>query len=266
MRWVSGHKREPVVRLKTPAELELMREAGRVVARVLQALSEACVPGVTTATLDRMADDMIAAAGGIASFRGVLGPKPGVPPYAAATCTSVNEEVVHGIPGPRELHSGDIVSIDVGVILNGWHGDATVSVGVGDVSEQARQLLADTREALYVGISKMQAGGWLGDVSSAIQAYAESRGYGVVREYTGHGIGREMHEGFQVPNFGRPRTGMRMRPGLTMAIEPMLNLGTPDTKVLANGWTVVTADGKLSAHFEHTAAVTSGEPLILTTL
>ena len=254
------------MRLKTPAELDAMREAGRVVARVLQALEEAAVPGTQTGQLDQMADDIIGTAGGIASFRGVPAPRAGVPPYPAASCISVNEEVVHGIPGQRELQSGDIVSIDVGVILDGWHGDATVTVGVGDVSAEARALLTATREALGAGISKMRAGGWLGDVSAAIAAYAGANHYGVVRDYTGHGIGREMHEGFQVPNFGRPRTGLRLQPGLTMAIEPMLNVGTPDTKVLANGWTVVTADGKLSAHFEHTVAVTDGDPAILTTL
>ncbi|MHB0875904.1 MAG: type I methionyl aminopeptidase [Anaerolineae bacterium] len=255
-----------MVRLKTAAELDAMREAGRVVARVLQTLGAAAVPGMQTATLDRMADEMIVAAGGIASFRGVPAPKAGVPAYPAASCISINEEVVHGLPSGRELRSGDIVSIDVGVILDGWHGDATVTVGVGDVSDEAQRLLAATREALYVGISQMRAGGWLGDVSAAIAAYAESQGYSVVRDYTGHGIGREMHEGFQVPNFGRSQSGLKLRPGLTMAIEPMLNVGTAETKVLANGWTVVTADGKLSAHFEHTAAVTNGEPLILTTL
>lgn len=265
MRWVSGRRREREYQLKTPAELEAMREAGRVVARVLQALAQAAAPGVATAELDKLADEMIAAAGGIASFRGVPAPRAGVEDYPASSCISVNEEVVHGVPGPRLLRQGDIVSMDVGVILDGWHGDATVTVGIGDISPEAARLLETTHEALMVGIAKARAGGWLGDVSSAIQTYAESRGYSVVREYTGHGIGRVMHEGFQVPNFGAPRSGMRLKEGLTMAVEPMLNVGVPETRVLENGWTVVTADGKLSAHWEHTIAVTDGDPLILTT-
>lgn len=254
------------MRRKTAAEIEAMREAGRLVARVLKALEEAVQPGVQTGQLDQLADQLIQRAGAIASFRGVPATIPGVQPYPAATCISVNEEVVHGIPGTRVLMRGDIVSLDVGVILDGWHGDATITLGVGEISEEAAQLIEVTRGALAAGIAKAWAGGWLGDISSAIQEFAESRGYSVVRDYTGHAIGREMHEGFQVPNFGQPRTGMRLRPGLTMAIEPMVNVGGAETVVASNGWTVVTADGKLSAHFEHTIAVTQGEPIVLTTL
>ena len=254
------------MRLKTAAEIEAMREAGRLVARVLKTLEEAVQPGVQTGQLDQLADQLIQRAGAIASFRGVPAAIPGVQPYPAATCISVNEEVVHGIPGTRVLMRGDIVSLDVGVILDGWHGDATITLGVGEISEEAAQLIEVTRGALAAGIAKAWAGGWLGDISSAIQEFAESRGYSVVRDYTGHAIGREMHEGFQVPNFGQPRTGMRLRPGLTMAIEPMVNVGGAETVVASNGWTVVTADGKLSAHFEHTIAVTQGEPIVLTTL
>ena len=243
-----------------------MREAGRLVAQVLQALGEAVEPGVQTAELDALADQMIRRAGAVASFRGVPAVKPGVQPYPAATCTSVNEEVVHGMPGPRVLATGDIVSLDVGVILDGWHGDATVTLGVAETGEEATRLIAAARGALAVGISRARAGGWLGDVSAAIQEFAESQGYSVVRDYTGHAIGRQMHEGFQVPNFGEPRTGLRLRPGMTMALEPMVNVGRAETRVADNGWTVATVDGKLSAHFEHTIAVTSGEPIILTTL
>jgi methionyl aminopeptidase len=254
------------VHLKTAAELEAMREAGRVVARVLEQLRQAAAPGVETAALDRLADGVIMQAGGIASFRGVRAPHEGTPDYPSATCISVNEEIVHGLPGPRRLSEGDIVSVDVGVILAGWHGDATVSFGVGAISPEAARLLEATEESLYVGIAKARGGGWMGDISAAIQSHAEGCGYCVVRDYTGHGIGRQMHEGFQLPNFGKPRTGLRLRPGLTIAIEPMLNAGTAGTVVLENGWTVVTADGQLSAHFEHTVAVTDGEPLILTKL
>lgn len=253
-----------MVRLKSPPEIEAMRESGRIVARVLQALGEAAEPGVRTAELDAMADRMIREAGAIASFRGVPAAFPGVAPFPAASCISVNEEVVHGIPGERVLAEGDIVSIDVGTILNGWHGDGAVTVPVGQVSDEAQRLIEVTRGALAAGIAAARPEGWLGDISAAIAAYAESRGFSVVRDYTGHGIGRAMHEGFQVPNFGRPRTGLRLRPGMTMAIEPMVNVGGAETTVLANGWTVVTADGKLSAHFEHTIAVTQDEPLILT--
>jgi len=266
MRWSRGRKRPSAVRLKTEGEIEAMRESGRLVAQVLQAVSSAVGPCVTTIELDRMADDLIRDAGAIASFRGVRAPVAGVPPYPAATCISVNEEVVHGVPGPRILREGDIVSLDIGVILSGWHGDATVTVGVGGLGEEAARLLSATRESLMAGIARARAGGWLGDISAAIQEYAESRGYSVVREYTGHAIGREMHEGFQVPNFGRAGSGLRLREGMTMAIEPMVNVGRSDTLVEDNGWTVVTVDRKLSAHFEHSIAVTRDGPLILTEL
>jgi len=243
-----------------------MRKAGRVVAEVLEALSAAAEPGVTTADLDRLAETKIKAAGGVPSFRGVPSANPGVAPFPAVACISVNDEIVHGIPGPRKLKDGDIVSIDVGVIIDGWHGDAAVTVGVGSISGEAERLIETTRTALLAGIEKARPGGWLGDVSAAIQQCAEENGYSVVRDYTGHGIGREMWEGFQVPNFGKPHTGLRLRAGLTMALEPMLNCGGPETRVGRDGWVVMTADGSLSAHFEHTIAVTEDGPVILTEL
>ena len=243
-----------------------MRQAGQLVARALVAVHEAVRAGVTTAELDAIAEEVILSGGGKPSFRGVPGIVPGAPPYPAATCISVNEEVVHGIPGDRVLQEGDIVSVDVGAVLDGWHADAAMTFGVGQISARAQRLIEATRTALMLAIGKARPGYRLGDISAAIQAYAEEHGFAVVREYTGHGIGREMWEGFQVPNFGVPGTGLKLRPGMTMAIEPMLIDGSGDTTVRPNGWTVVASDGGLAAHFEHTIAVTEGEPMILTEL
>jgi len=256
--------RRPPVRPKTPDEIAAMRRAGRVVGQALEQVSAAIAPGVTTAELDRIADEVIASAGGVASFKGVPAIVPGAPPFPAASCVSVNEEVVHGIPGPRVLQQGDIVSIDVGAIVDGWHGDAAITVAVGPVSEEAERLIQVTRDALVAGISQARAGGWLGDISAAIQSYGEEHGLSVVREFTGHAIGREMHEGLQIPNFGTPGTGARLRAGMTLAIEPMFTLGSPRVSIRRDGWTVVTLDGSLSAHWEHTIAITDGEPEILT--
>lgn len=234
---------------KSAAEVEKMRAAGRVVAEVLQSLTDAIVPGVTrTRDLDRLAADITRRRGAVAAFLGYRG-------YPASTCISVNEQVVHGIPGERLLKSGDIVSLDFACSLNGYFADAAVTVPVGEVSAEARRLLAVTRECLYKGIAQAKAGGRLGDVAAAVQRHAEANGYGVVRDLVGHGIGKSMHEGPQVPNFGRPGKLERLEEGMTLALEPMINQGTREVDTLADEWTIVTADGKLSAHFEHTIAI-----------
>ncbi len=234
-----------------------MRQAGRVVAKVLSALKESARPGVTTAELDSLAYRIITKEKAVPSFKGYRG-------YPASICTSLNEEIVHGIPSSRRLQEGDIVGLDVGAIYKGYHGDAAITVGIGNISQQARHLIEAAAGALEAGIAQARPGNRIGDISYAIQQHAESRGYSVVREYMGHGIGREMHEPLQIPNFGTPGYGIVLKPGMTFALEPMLNIGTWRTKVLADQWTVVTEDGKLSAHFEHTIAVTEGEPEILT--
>jgi len=243
---------------KTPAEIEKMRAAGRVVAEVLEALSKAIVPGVTrTVDLDVLALQICRQRGAIPAFNGYRG-------FPANTCLSVNEAVVHGIPDQRVLVEGDIISLDFACSLNGYFADAAVTVPVGEVSAEAKRLLRVTREALYKGIAQARIGSRLGDVASAIQRHAESAGYGVVRDLVGHGIGRAMHEEPQVPNFGRPRTGDRLAEGMTLAIEPMINQGVAGVEQLSDKWTIVTADGKLSAHFEHTVAITRRGPDILT--
>jgi methionyl aminopeptidase len=246
--------------IKSQHELALMREAGRVNALALAAVRDLVHPGVTTAELDAAAEEVIRKHGGKPVFKGYPGPYP----YPATLTISVNEELVHGIPGKRKLKEGDIVSIDCGTLLDGFVGDSAFSMGVGEISPQAQSLLDVTEQSLYQGIAKIRAGNRVGDVSHAVQEYAESRGFFLTREYTGHGVGREMHEGPQVPNYGTPGRGMVLRPGLTIALEPMVLVGTARTRVLADEWTVVSADGSLTAHFEHTVAVTEGDPLILT--
>ena len=236
-----------------------MREAGRIVAEVLELMRVSVKPGVTTAELDALAYDVIVKAKAIPSFKGYRG-------YPASICASVNEEIVHGIPGDRVLNEGDIISIDVGTIYRGFQGDAAITLGVGEITPEAQRLLQVTQQALEIGIERAQAGNHLGDISWAIQNYVENSGMSVVREYTGHGIGRKMHEDPQVFNFGEPGEGLLLRSGMTIALEPMVNLGDWRTKVLEDGWTVVTMDGKLSAHFEHTIAVLDGEAQILTQL
>lgn len=236
-----------------------MRRAGRIVAECHARLREWVVPGVTTQELDEKVEALIVSRGGVPSFKGYRG-------YPAATCISVNEEVVHGIPGPRRLQEGDIVGIDIGVMLDGFHGDAAYTYPVGKIDEEAQRLLKVTEEALYKGISAMRVGGRLSDISHAIQSHVEAAGFSVVRQFVGHGIGRQMHEDPQVPNFGPPGRGVRLRPGLTLAIEPMVNAGSYEVKVLDDGWTVVTVDGKPSAHFEHTVALTEDGVEVLTTL
>ncbi len=245
--------------LKSPEEIALMREAGRVVAKALVALKRTVCPGIATAELDALAHQVIVAEGAIPSFKGYRG-------FPASVCVSVNEEVVHGIPGENVLKEGDIVSLDLGAILEGYHGDAAITLGVGKISEKARRLVGVTFGALWAGIFQARPGNHVGDISWAIQNYVESRGYSVVREYVGHGIGREMHESPQVANFGEPGTGPPLEVGMTFALEPMVNVGEYRTKVLDDEWTVVTADGSLSAHFEHTLAITSNGPEVLTKL
>jgi methionyl aminopeptidase len=250
-----------MITLKSEHELDLMREAGRIVAEVLARIQEAVVPGVTTAEVEAIAAEIIVGKyDAIPSFKGYRG-------FPGMVCTSINEEIVHGIPGKRVLHDGDIISVDVGVIYKGYQGDAAITVPVGTVDADGQRLIDVTREALRVGIEAARPGNWTTDISRAIQRYAEGQGYSVVREYTGHGIGREMHEDPQIPNYFEPRMGrVRLRPGMTFALEPMLNAGSWRTRVLDDSWTVVTADGKRSAHFEHTVAVTKNGPEILTRL
>jgi methionyl aminopeptidase len=245
------------VELKTAAELKKMRDAGILLRHVFDELGKHVVPGASTAELDVIARQLVEKGGAKPAFLGYMG-------YPATLCTSVNEEVVHGIPSSRRLVEGDIVSIDCGLVLNGFYADTATTYAVGQVNEDATRLLQATRESLERAIEQMYVGNRIGTVSAAVQQYVEERGFSVVRDYTGHGIGRAMHEPPQIPNFGEPDTGFRLRPGLVLAIEPMVNVGTFKTKTLNDGWTVVTADGALSAHFEHTIAVTEDGPLILT--
>jgi methionyl aminopeptidase len=243
--------------IKSEKEIAVMREAGRIVAEILQIVGEQAKPGVTTRELDVIADKELKKRGAVSSFNGYRG-------FPANLCTSINDEIVHGIPGDRALKEGDIISLDFGAIYNGFQGDAAVTVPVGRVSPEASRLIEATRESLEKGISAARAGATLGDVSSAIQKHAESKNYSVVREYTGHGIGRDMHEDPQIPNYGIPGTGPVLKKGMTLALEPMLNIGGSATRVAKDRWTVLTADGSLSAHFEHTIAITDNEPEVLT--
>lgn len=246
-----------MVSRRSPEELEKMRVAGHIVGRVLARISEIALQGVTTQELDAVAESLIREAGGIPSFKGYHG-------YPASICASVNEEIVHGIPRDRVLVEGDIVSIDVGAIWQGYHGDAAVTLAVGEISEPAAAVMAATKAALEAGIAAVRDGVRLGDVSHAIERSARDAGCEVIREYGGHGIGREMHEPPSIRNWGPPGGGLRLRQGMTICLEPMLTLGGYDTRVLQDGWTVVTADGSLSAHFEHTIAVTDDGAEILT--
>ncbi len=248
------------IHLKGPAELDVMREAGRINATVLATVKELLKPGVSTADLNAAAEEVLRKHGCVSPFKGY-----GHPPFPSSITTSVNQELVHGIPSKqRKLKSGDIVSIDCGTVLDGFVADSAFSAGVGEISPEAQKLLDVTSEALQAGINKMHVGNRTGDISAAIQNFVESHGFHVTREYTGHGVGRQMHEGPQVPNYGRAGTGAPLKAGMTIAIEPMVLIGTAETKVLSDQWTVVSADGSLTAHFEHSIAVTEGEPRILT--
>jgi len=253
---------ERQISIKSNRELEIMRVAGQINAEALQAASDAAQPGATTA-------DLNAAAEAVLKKHGVISPfykYPGAYPYPTSTTVSVNEELVHGIPGNRILKTGDIVSIDCGTFYEGFVADSAITVPVGHISDLAQKLLDVTEKSLYVGIEKMVVGNRVGDVSSAIQDFVENQGFYVTREYTGHGVGREMHEGPQVPNYGTPGRGLLLRPGMTIALEPMVLVGTPATRVLKDQWTVISYDRSLTAHFEHSVAVTENGPLILTLL
>ena len=246
-----------MIHIRTPQEIESMRQGNRLVAQVLRTLREAIKPGITTKELDQMAEHAVRAAGATPAFKGYRG-------FPASLCVSINEEVVHGIPGPRPLKEGEIVSLDLGVYLNEYYGDAAITVPVGTVGEEATRLLEVTQQALLLGIEQARDGNRLFDISHAVQSWAESHGFSVVRDFVGHGIGRNLHEDPQVPNFGPPRQGPRLRPGMVLAIEPMINAGTWEVTILEDKWTVVTADHRLSAHFEHTIAITDGAADILT--
>lgn len=236
-----------------------MRQAGKIVATILETLSRQLKPGMKTKELDDIMDRELKNLGAKPSFKGYRG-------FPANLCVSINDEVVHGIPGERILKEGDIVSLDAGAIYMGFQGDAAVTVGVGEISPEAKKLLETTEGTLKAGIAATRAGARLGDISAAIQHYAESRGFAIVREYTGHGIGRDMHEEPLIPNFGIPGTGPVLKKGMTFALEPMVNIGDWRTRLGDDGWTVLTADGNLSAHFEHTIAITDGEAEVLTRL
>ena len=244
--------------LKTGRELNIMKEACRISAGALQTAGNAVEPGVTTAEIDRLAEEYIRSQGGEPNFKNYEG-------FPATACISVNNEVIHGIPSKeRKLKAGDIVSIDLGAKFRGYHGDNAATFACGDVSAEAKRLMDTTRESLYEGINAARAGGRIGDIGHAVQSYIEARGFSVVRKFIGHGVGTNLHEAPEVPNFGQPGRGIRLTPGMTIAIEPMVNAGGPDVKILPDGWTVLTKDGSLSAHFEHTVAITSDGPKIMT--
>ncbi len=251
-----------MIQLKSTRELEKMREASHHVAEILLVLREMVRPGVTTLEIDRTARREIGARGLESSFLG-YGPG-GAPPYPAVVCTSINHEIVHGIPGNCELRQGDLLKLDFGVIFEGFHGDSALSIPVGEVDEQTRQLIETTRNRLYAGIKHMVPGERLGDVGHAVQQAVEQEGFSVVRDFVGHGIGRALHEPPQLPNFGRPGRGQRLRAGMVIAIEPMVNCGSAEVEMDADGWTARTADGQRSSHFEHTVAITENGPEVLT--
>ncbi len=244
--------------LKTARELAVMREACRISAGALQLIGKAIEPGVTTAELDRLAETYIRKQGAEPNFKNYQG-------YPATACISINNQVIHGIPShKRRVEAGDSGSVDLGAMFNGYHGDNAATFACGDVSDEAKRLMDTTRESLYEGIKAAVPGGRIGDIGSAVQRYVEARGYSVVRQFVGHGVGTHLHEAPEVPNFGTPGRGIRLMPGMTIAIEPMVNAGGSDVKVLPDGWTVLTKDGSLSAHFEHTVAITSDGPKIMT--
>jgi len=246
-----------MITIKSEEDFARMRRAGTVVARIHQALRDKAAPGVSLIDLDRIAARIIDEGGCTPNFLDYHG-------FPANTCLSVNEEIVHGIPSPRTLRDGDILSVDAGAIFEGWHADAAITFPIGDVPDETVRLIETTERAMWVGIEMSKAGTRLGDIGAAISAVADGEGYGVVRTHTGHGIGLQMHEDPQVPNYGKPGKGMRLREGMAICIEPMFNLGTHDTRTLDDGWTVVTADGSLSAHWEHTVAITADGPQVLT--
>ena len=246
-----------MIERKSQAEIDVMRRAGRVVAETLAVVREHVRPGVTTKELDEIAEREIRARGAIPSFKGYRG-------FPGSLCTSLNNEIVHGIPGGATIREGDLVKIDCGAIVDGFHGDSAVTLIVGEVPTDVAKLVETTERALQAAIAEAKPGNRSGDIGAAVQTIAEGAGFSVVREYTGHGIGRSLHEDPPIPNHGRPGRGVPIEPGLVIAIEPMVNLGSHETRLLGDGWTVVTADGSLSAHFEHTIAVTEEGPVVLT--
>lgn len=243
--------------IKTPAEIEAMKEAGRLSAAVLREVGARCVPGVSTLELDEFAEDYIRSHGGTPTFKGYGG-------FPGSLCASINEQIVHGIPSSTvKLRDGDIISIDIGATVDGWAGDNAWTFAVGKISPEKKKLLKVTEECLWAGISAARPGNRLGDIGHAVQAVAKRAGFGVVRDYTGHGIGRDMHEDPLVPNFGFRHTGLKLEPGMTLAIEPMITLGTHKTHVMRDGWLVVTQDGSPAAHFEKAIAITDGDPVLV---
>ncbi len=247
-----------MVVLKTGRELKIMREACRISAGALKIAGSAVEPGVTTAEIDRLAEKYIRSQGGIPNFKNYEG-------YPATACISINNEVIHGIPSEkRKIAEGDIVSIDLGAMFDGYHGDNAATFACGDVSEQAKRLMEVTHDALYKGIGAAKVGGRIGDIGHAVQSYVEANGFSVVRQFVGHGVGTHLHEAPEVPNFGNQGHGIRLMPGMTIAIEPMVNIGRPEVKIMPDGWTTLTKDGSLSAHFEHTIAITPDGPQIMT--
>jgi methionyl aminopeptidase len=248
-----------VIIIKSPREIEHLKRSNAIVAEVFQELKTLVEPGITTKELDQMTEKIILSRGAIPAFKGYRG-------YPASVCVSINEEVVHGIPSQRRLKEGDIVSLDVGVNLNGYFGDGAITLPIGEVDPEARRLLEVTEKALYIGIERAKVGNRLFDISYAIQSWVEGQGFSVVRDFVGHGIGRDLHEEPQIPNFGSPHQGPRLEKGMVFALEPMVNEGTYEVKILLDGWTVVTVDGKRSAHFEHTIAITEKGTEILSTL
>ena len=249
--------------LKSPREIEILRRANVIVAEILRELKQKVAPGVTTLELDAVAEELTYKKKAQPAFKGYT---MGGRVYPRALCASVNEEIVHGIPSDRALKEGDVVGLDFGVIYDGFYGDAAITVGVGKVSDEAQRLMQVTEEALFKGIEQLQEGKRLGDLSSAIQRTVESAGFSVVRVFVGHGIGKKLHEEPPVPNYGEPDRGLRLREGIVLAIEPMVNAGGPEVEIKEDGWTAVTKDGRLAAHFEHSVAITKNGPFILSRL
>jgi methionyl aminopeptidase len=243
--------------LKSQREIEIMKKAGKIVAMALKEVEKNIRPGITTGELDEIAEKFIVSQGAIPAFKGYRG-------FPASICTSVNEEVVHGIPGLKFLKNGDIISIDVGAVIEGYYGDAARTFPVGNITSEALKLINVTKQSFYKGIAFAKPGYRLSDISHAIQEYVESNGFSIVRDYVGHGIGQKMHESPEIPNYGQPNKGPRLKPGMTLAIEPMVNAGGFEVNTLENGWTVITRDGSLSAHYENTIVITDAEPQILT--
>jgi methionyl aminopeptidase len=250
-------KADSSISIKTPAELQILREAGKILASVINEVTCSLKSGITTREVDRLTESLINARNVLPAFKGYRG-------FPACSCISVNEEVVHGTPGERRLKDGDIVSLDVGIIYKGYYSDMAVTVGIGAIKPELQKLLDITSQSLYKGIEQARPDNHLSDISCAIQRYVEAHQFSVVREFVGHGIGRHLHEDPEIPNFGSPRQGPALREGMVLAIEPMVNLGRAPTRILRDGWTVVTQDGKPSAHFEHTIAIGKSGPEILT--